>query len=131
MGTIGDLLGGLDLSAFTSEDDTEETATPGTLADEPGDESPREEESAISVVSRAEGEPASPEEVAMEALLAETGLEPSAARADLTLRGDLDLDDLQLYSIVAVVERALKKSFPDESIAAWQTVGDFLDAVRH
>ncbi|WP_235827069.1 phosphopantetheine-binding protein [Actinomyces culturomici] len=72
-------------------------------------------------------------ETAMAAVLAETGLEPEDARAELTLRGDLDLDDLALYAIVARIEHELRASFPDAEIAQWTTLGDVLDAAaeRH
>lgn len=111
MGTIGDLLGGLDLSAFGGDDSTDQTTN-------------TEQHSAP-------GEPNSEvEEVVMAALLEHTTLTPQSARADLTLRGDLDMDDLQLYAVVVAVERSLKRSFADQDIRQWQTIGDILDAVR-
>ena len=40
-------------------------------------------------------------EAAMEAVLDEADLAPADARAELTLRGDLDMDDVSLYAVVA------------------------------
>lgn len=69
------------------------------------------------------------QEIAMAAVLAETALEPEEARADLTLRGDLDMDDLVLYAIIARIEHDLLVRFTDADIASWRTLGDLLDAV--
>lgn len=109
MGTIGDLLGGLDMSAFAAEESQEASSQAG------GDS------------AGTQGSVA--EEVVMAALLEHTTLTPQRARADLTLHGDLDMDDLQLYAVVVAVERGLKCSFADEDIRQWQTIGDILDAV--
>ncbi|MCI6411131.1 MAG: phosphopantetheine-binding protein [Schaalia hyovaginalis] len=66
-------------------------------------------------------------EAAMAAVLEETGLDPDEARADLTLRGDLDLDDLGLYAIVARIEHDLSLVLPDELVDSWGTLGSILD----
>ena len=70
------------------------------------------------------------EEAAMEAVLEESGLEPGSARAELTLRGDLDLDDLGLCAVVARFERAAGARCPDAEIEQWRTLGDLLSAAR-
>ena len=64
----------------------------------------------------------------MEAILDEADLEPADVRTDLTLRGDLDMDDVSLYAVVARVEREAKVGFSDAQIEGWQTLGDLLDA---
>lgn len=109
MGTIADLLGGLDISAFSAEEPQEAS-------------SQADADSADSQGSVAE-------EVVMAALLEHTSLQPEESRADLTLRGDLDMDDLQLYAVVVQIERELKTTFPDELIDQWQVIGDIMDAV--
>lgn len=68
-------------------------------------------------------------EAAMEAILDEADLAPVDARAELTLRGDLDMDDVSLYAVVARVEREAKVALTDAQIEEWETVGDLLDAV--
>lgn len=68
-------------------------------------------------------------EAAMEAVLDEADLAPGDARAELTLRGDLDMDDVSLYAVVARVEREAKVAFTDAQIEEWETLGDLLDAV--
>ena len=68
-------------------------------------------------------------EVAMESVLDECELDPSQARAELTLRGDLDMDDVSLYAVVARIEREAKVRLPDASVDAWVNLGDLLDAV--
>lgn len=174
MGTIADLMVGLDLSAFTAQEDNadnthndeevgasaggQETSTvsgtddgaktgashvggeakqSGTADNKSGQEAGSSstsegaaEKRQMDALPRGEREDATPEEIVLEALLEETGFDPASARLDLTLRGDLDLDDLQLYAVIAVVERALRRSFPDIEIASWETLGDFLDAAR-
>ena len=50
------------------------------------------------------------------------------ARMELRLRGDLDMDDVSLYAVVARVEREAKVGFSDAQIEGWQTLGDLLDA---
>lgn len=66
---------------------------------------------------------------AMEAVLDEADLAPADARAELTLRGDLDMDDVSLYAVVARVEREAKVALTDAQIEEWETLGDLLDAV--
>lgn len=102
MGSIAELLG----YSLTPEDP--EVATPNaSLAPDEKEEAARE--------------------TAMEALLDETGLEPEDAREDFSLRGDLDLDDLSLYAIVARIEHESRVSIPDAAIDSWETLGDLLD----
>lgn len=69
-------------------------------------------------------------ETAMAAVLDETSLEPEAARANLRLVEDLDLDDLVLYAIIARIEHELHIQIPDASIAAWTTIEDLLTGVE-
>ena len=68
-------------------------------------------------------------EAAMEAVLDEADLAPADARAELTLRGDLDMDDVSLYAVVARVEREAKVALTDAQIEEWEALGDLLDAV--
>ena len=68
-------------------------------------------------------------EAAMEAVLDEVELDPAAARGELTLRGDLDMDDVSLYAVVARVEREAKVALADAAIEEWVTLADLLDAV--
>ena len=70
-------------------------------------------------------------EAAMEAVLDESGIDPADARAELTLRRDLDMDDVALYAVVARVEREAKVGFSDAQIEGWQTLGDLLGAVTN
>ena len=70
-------------------------------------------------------------EAAMEAVLDEADLAPENARAELTLRRDLDMDDVALYAVVARVEREAKVGFSDAQIEGWQTLGDLLGAVAN
>ena len=68
-------------------------------------------------------------EAAMEAVLDEAELDPADARRELTVRGDLDLDDVSLYAVVARVEREAKVTLNDSQIEQWVTLADLLDAV--
>ena len=68
-------------------------------------------------------------EAAMEAVLDEAELDPADARGELTLRGDLDMDDVSLYAVVARVEREAKVTLNDSQIEQWVTLADLLDAV--
>lgn len=68
-------------------------------------------------------------EAAMEAVLDEAELDPADARGELTLRGDLDLDDVSLYAVVARVEREAKVTLSDAQVEQWVTLSDLLDAV--
>ena len=68
-------------------------------------------------------------EAAMEAVLDEAELDPADARGELTLRGDLDMDDVSVYAVVARVEREVKVTLNDAQIEQWVTLADLLDAV--
>ena len=68
-------------------------------------------------------------EAAMAAVLDEAELDPASARGELTLRGDLDLDDVSLYAVVARVEREAKVTLSDAQVEQWVTLADLLDAV--
>ena len=68
-------------------------------------------------------------EAAMEAVLDEAELDPADARGELTLRGDLDMDDVSLYAVVARVEREAKVTLSDSQVEEWVTLSDLLDAV--
>ena len=65
----------------------------------------------------------------MEAVLDEAELDPADARGELTLRGDLDMDDVSLYAVVARVEREAKVTLTDAQVEEWVTLADLLDAV--
>ena len=64
----------------------------------------------------------------MDAVLDEVELDPGDARAELTLRGDLDMDDVSLYAVVARIEREARVQLTDAQVDAWETLGDLLDA---
>lgn len=117
MGTIADLLGGIDLSALTEQAPAE------------GKEKPSEHD-AQAVDGAQPDARTDTHEAVLAAILSQTNLRPENARAELTLRGDLDMDTLQLYAVVVQIERELKTTFPDELIDQWETIGDILDAVR-
>ena len=68
-------------------------------------------------------------EAAMAAVLDEAELDPADARGELTLRGDLDMDDISLYAVVARVEREAKVTLNDALVEQWVTLADLLDAV--
>ena len=68
-------------------------------------------------------------EAAMAALLDEAELDPASARGELTLRGDLDMDDVSLYAVVARVEREAKVTLSDALVEQWVTLADLLGAV--
>ena len=68
-------------------------------------------------------------EAAMEAVLDEAELDPTDARGELTLRGDLDMDDVSLYAVIARVEREAKVTLNDSQVEEWVTLADLLDAV--
>ena len=68
-------------------------------------------------------------EAAMTAVLDEAELDPASARGELTLRGDLDMDDVSLYAVVARVEREAKVTLSDALVEQWVTLADLLDAV--
>ena len=68
-------------------------------------------------------------EAAMAAVLDEAELDPASARGELTLRGDLDMDDVSLYAVVARVERGAKVTLSDALVEQWVTLADLLGAV--
>ena len=68
-------------------------------------------------------------EAAMAAVLNEAELDPASARGELTLRGDLDMDDVSLYAVVARVEREAKVTLSDALVEQWVTLADLLGAV--
>ena len=68
-------------------------------------------------------------EAAMAAVLDEAELDPASARGELTLRGDLDMDDVSLYAVVARVEREAKATLSDALVEQWVTLADLLGAV--
>lgn len=155
MGTIGDLLAGVDLSALTGTNDanaadmgaqpkhddrpspsdkpqaggTQEATVASDTQDDVDTPPVSAGERAAHSATGAHTQDLTPEEIALSALIDHSTLDPHAARRDLTLRGDLDMDDLQLYAVVTQMERALKRSFPDEDVHSWVIVGDILDAV--
>lgn len=126
MGTIAELLG-FDLSEPTPPGDGEENAAP---VDEGG-------AAALPEAGAEEGAPGpdasetpTSDEVVLEAVLAETSLDPSDAREDLTLTGDLDLDTIGRYAVTTSVERGLGVQFRDADIDALETLGDLLALAR-
>ena len=118
MGSIADLLGDQLRAGLAQLVDpaTEDDAPEGTQA------SSIDAGESVSTQDRAR-------EAAMEAVLDEADLAPADARAELTLRGDLDMDDVSLYAVVARVEREAKVALTDAQIEEWETLGDLLDAV--
>jgi len=132
MGTIAEMLG-IDLggdeplvSPAGSPPGPDEAATPGADADDAG---------AAPATGEAAQRPAAPVdpvgEAVMAAVLDETSLDPTQARAELPLTGpEMDLDRLGRYSVVAAVERELHIQFPDVEVEAWETLGDVLEAAR-
>lgn len=118
MGSIADLLGDQLRAGLAQLVDpaTEDDAPEGTQA------SSIDAGESVSTQDRAR-------EAAMEAVLDEADLAPGDARVELTLRGDLDMDDVSLYAVVARVEREAKVALTDAQIEEWETLGDLLDAV--
>ena len=103
MGSIADLLGD-QLRAGLAQ-----LVDPDTSDDAPG-AAPASSESRVDTAQdRAR-------EAAMEAVLDEVELDPADARGELTLRGDLDMDDVSLYAVVARVEREAKVALADAAI---------------
>lgn len=134
MGTIGDLLG-IDLAAAFAQEESDATDLQDAQGNTPASDSPVVEESSRSHsrqdTEHTDADTANPRhEAVLAAIVAETNLEPSQARLDLTLRGDLDLDDLGLYAVVAAVEHELRCTFTDETVRSWQTLADILDAAN-
>ncbi|WP_175955794.1 phosphopantetheine-binding protein [Schaalia sp. Marseille-Q2122] len=134
MGTIGDLLG-IDLAAAFAQDtsdaaDSVETQDEALVASPSLGEEPDAQQESAHGADSTDGDSVNPRhEAVLAAIVAETALDPSRARLDLTLREDLDLDDLGLYAVVAAVEHELRCTFTDEAVRSWQTLGDILDAV--
>ncbi|WP_454899937.1 phosphopantetheine-binding protein [Actinomyces sp.] len=118
MGSIADLLGD-QLRAGLAQ-----LVDPATEDDAPEDTQASSIDAGESVST-----PDRAREAAMEAVLDEADLAPADARAELTLRGDLDMDDVSLYAVVARVEREAKVALTDAQIEEWETLGDLLDAV--
>ena len=116
MGSIADLLGDqlrAGLAQLVNPD----------VPDEAPDAAPASSESAAETAQdRAR-------EAAMAAVLDEAELDPASARGELTLRGDLDMDDVSLYAVVARVEREAKVTLSDALVEQWVTLADLLDAV--
>ena len=116
MGSIADLLGD-QLRAGLAQ-----LVDPDASDEEPG-AAPASSETAVETAQdRAR-------EAAMQAVLDEVELEPAQARGELTLRGDLDMDDVSLYAVVARVEREAKVTLTDAQVEEWVTLADLLDAV--
>ena len=115
MGSIADLLGDQLRAGLAQLVDPE-------ASDEAPGAAPASSESAVETAQdRAR-------EAAMEAVLDEAELDPADARGELTLRGDLDMDDISLYAVVARVEREAKVILNDASVEQWVTLEDLLDA---
>lgn len=116
MGSIADLLGDQLRAGLAQLVDSD-------ASDEAPDAAPASSESvAETAQDRAR-------EAAMEAVLDEAELDPADARGELTLRGDLDMDDVSLYGVVARVEREAKVTLNDAQVEEWVTLADLLDAV--
>ncbi|WP_165217944.1 phosphopantetheine-binding protein [Schaalia sp. ZJ1691] len=113
MGTIAELLG------YSLEPDPDATGADSG-----------ENAGSSSVIDAGANEKADEQrEVAMAIVLDECDLAPAQARADLTLREDLEMDDLVLYAIVSRMEHEMKTSLSDDEVRSWVTLGDLLDAV--
>ena len=116
MGSIADLLGDQLRAGLAQLVDSD-------ASDEAPDAAPASSESvAETAQDRAR-------EAAMEAVLDEAELDPADGRGELTLRGDLDMDDVSVYAVVARVEREVKVTLNDAQIEQWVTLADLLDAV--
>ena len=116
MGSIADLLGDQLRAGLAQLVDSD-------ASDEAPDAAPASSESAAETAQdRAR-------EAAMEAVLDEADLDPADARGELTLRGDLDMDDVSLYAVVARVEREAKVTLSDALVEQWVTLADLLGAV--
>ena len=116
MGSIADLLGDQLRAGLAQLVDPD-------VSDEAPDAASASSESAVKTAQdRAR-------EAAMEAVLDEAELDPADARGELTLRGDLDMDDVSLYAVIARVEREAKVTLNDAQIEQWVTLADLLDAV--
>ena len=116
MGSIADLLGD-QLRAGLAQ-----LVDPDASDEVPGAAPASSESAVVTAQDRAR-------EAAMEAVLDEAELDPADARGELTLRGDLDMDDVSLYAVIARVEREVKVTLNDAQIEQWVTLADLLDAV--
>ena len=67
--------------------------------------------------------------IAMEAVLDEAEIDPVRVMGRDSLRGDLDLDDISLYALVARIEREAKVTLADAEVEAWVSLSDLLDSV--
>lgn len=70
------------------------------------------------------------DEVVLAAVLEETALDPVDARGDLTLTGDLDLDELGRWAVATALEHDLHATFTDADVESWMTLDDLLVAAR-
>ena len=116
MGSIADLLG-----------DQLRAGLAQLVDPDASDEAP--DAAAASSESAAETAQDRAREAGMEAVLDEAELDPADARGELTLRGDLDMDDVSLFAVVARVEREAKVTLSDSQVEEWVTLSDLLDAV--
>lgn len=116
MGSIADLLG-----------DQLRAGLAQLVDPDASDEAP--DAAAASSESAAETAQDRAREAAMEAVLDEAELDPADADGELTLRGDLDMDDVSLFAVVARVEREAKVTLHDSQVEEWVTLADLLDAV--
>ena len=67
--------------------------------------------------------------IAMEAAVDEAEIDPARVRGRDSLRGDLDLDDISLYALVARIEREAKVTLADAEVETWVSLSDLLDSV--
>ena len=125
MGTIAELLG------YTLDPDENQTETPQASQDSTDVQNvvTRVAQQAKVDASAARSEMA--REIAMAALLDESGYEASQMRADLRLVDDLDIDMIGRYAIVAAIEHELHVRFSDIDVDSWKTVDDVLVAAEH
>ena len=114
MGSIADLLGD-QLRAGLAQ-----------LADA---EAAPEDDAPSSGVERASDASERARVIAMEAVLDEAEIDPVRVRGRDSLRGDLDLDDISLYALVARIEREAKVTLADAEVEAWVSLSDLLDSV--
>lgn len=111
MGTIAELLG-------------------YSLGDPQDPDTPEEVASLVEEARTEDTSTPTSDEVVLAAVLEETDLEPSRARGDLTLEGDLDLDELDRWAVATVVEHELRTTFTDADVESWTTLADVLDTAR-
>lgn len=111
MGTIAELLG-------YSLGDPQDPATPEEVA------------SLVEETRTEDSSTPTSDEVVLAAVLDECDLEPGDARGDLTLEGDLDLDELGRWAIATAVEHDLRVTLADADVESWGTLDDVLTAAR-